>query len=181
MIHGVPVLGPVENLLKLPTNFDEILIAMPTARGADIRRVVAFCKQTGKPFRTLPGMGEMIGGKVSLKTVREVTVEDLLGREELHLDEDEIARYLRGKRVLVTGAGGSIGSELVRQIGRFRPESLALLELSEFNLFRVEMEMRQRFGDLKIVPYLADIRDMHALRWAFDEFKPPRRLPCRRL
>lgn len=172
MIHGVPVLGPVENLLNLPTEFDEVLIAMPMARGEDIRRVVALCEAVDKPFRTLPAMGEVIGGRVGLKAVREVTVEDMLGREELHLDEEQIADYLRSKRVLVTGAGGSIGSELVLQIGRFNPEALALVELSEFNLFSVEMECRQRFTDLKIVPYLADIRDMHTLMRAFEDFKP---------
>ena len=172
LIHGVPVLGPIEGLALMPKAFDEILIAMPTAKSEEMRQMVSLCERTSKPFRIVPAMGELIGGRVSLKAVRNVRVEDLLGRTELFLDQDAIALYLRGKRVLVTGAGGSIGSELVRQIGQFKPESLGLLDISEHNLFKVDLEFRQRFPELTGIPYLADIRDVNSLGRVFKEFAP---------
>jgi FlaA1/EpsC-like NDP-sugar epimerase len=120
-IHGVPVLGTVDGIEEIDVDFDEILIACPSATGAQMKRIVAACERTGKPFKTMPPLGEVIDGRVSMKMVREVSVTDVVGREEVRLEEDEIKKYLLGKRVLVTGAGGSIGSELVRQIARFRP------------------------------------------------------------
>jgi FlaA1/EpsC-like NDP-sugar epimerase len=171
-IHGVPVLGPVEEIDLLPYQFDEILIAIPSAKGEEMRRIVAACDRTGKRYRTVPGIGELIGGKVSVKAIREVTLEDLLGREEVHLDQEEIARYLSKRRILVTGAGGSIGSELVRQVSRFQPQAMALLEVNEFNLFRVEMECHQRFGDVSTSGFLVDIRDREAVGRVFREFDP---------
>ena len=107
-----------------------------------------------------------------IKTVREISFEDLLVRDEVHLDQEEIARYLRQKRVLVTGAGGSVGSELIRQICRFRPQAVALVEMNELNLYRMEMECRQRFPYVNIANYLVDIRRKEALDRAFREFKP---------
>jgi FlaA1/EpsC-like NDP-sugar epimerase len=171
-IHGVPVLGGVDDVKDLAVEFDEILIAVPSAKGDEMRRIVAACEMTGKRYRTIPGIGELIGGKLSLKTIREVTVEDLLGREEVRLDQEGIARYLKQKRVLVTGAGGSIGSELVRQICRFSPRALGLVEVSELNLFRVEMECRQRFGYVDVAGFLVDLRRKEALERAFRQFRP---------
>jgi len=144
-IHGVPVLGTVDRIEEIDVDFDEILIACPSATGAQMKRIVAACERTGKPFKTMPPLGEVIDGRVSMKMVREVSVTDLVGREEVRLEEDEIKKYLLGKRVLVTGAGGSIGSELVRQIARFRPGALALADVGEYNLYQVEMECRDRF------------------------------------
>jgi FlaA1/EpsC-like NDP-sugar epimerase len=171
-IHGVKVLGTVDQIDSFRTLFDEILIALPSTSGHQMRRIVAACKKTGKRFRTIPSIGELIDGRVSVKTVRDVTLEDLLGREEVKLDIDEISRYLHGKRVLITGAGGSIGSELVRQVSRFHPEALALVEMSEFNLFRVQMECRQRFAYVKISDFLVDIRNQESLQRIFKVFRP---------
>jgi len=171
-IHGIPVFGPVEEIPRLPSKFDEILIAIPSGKGEEMRRIVAACDRTGKRYRTVPGMGELIGGKVSVKAIREVTLEDLLGREEVRLDQEEIARYLGERRILVTGAGGSIGSELVRQVSRFQPQAMALLEVSEFNLFRVETECRQRFGEVSTSGFLVDIRDREAVGRVLHEFDP---------
>jgi FlaA1/EpsC-like NDP-sugar epimerase len=171
-IHGIPVLGPVDDLAQLPIAFDEIVIAIPSARGAQMRRIVDMCERSGKRYRTLPSVGELINGTVSIKASREVTIQDLLGREEVRIDEAEIAQYLKEKEVMVTGAGGSIGSELVRQICRFGPKSVGLIEISEYNLFRVEMECRQRFPKVDARSFLADIRDRDSLRRIFEEFKP---------
>ncbi|MFH1091951.1 MAG: nucleoside-diphosphate sugar epimerase/dehydratase, partial [Pseudomonadota bacterium] len=172
LIHGVPVLGTVDDIVDLPQDYDEILIAIPSLKREGMRKMVTLCERTGKPFRTMPGIDELIDGKVSVKRVRNVTVEDLLGRDETHLDQEEITRYLKQKRVLVTGAGGSIGSELVRQIGRFQPGPVGILDVSEFNLFSVEMEFRQRFPYLQVQAYLADIRDRQAIDQVFMEFRP---------
>lgn len=171
-IHGVKVLGTVDQIDSFRTLFDESLIALPSASGQQMRRIVAACKKTGKRFRTIPSIGELIDGRVSVKTVREVTLQDLLGREEVKLNIDEISAYLHEKRVLITGAGGSIGSELVRQVSRFHPKALALVEMSEFNLFHVEMECRQRFAYVKTSGFLVDIRDQESLQRVFKIFRP---------
>lgn len=171
-IHNVPVLGAVDEIDEISGEFDEILISIPSARGETMRRVVSLCEETGKRFRTVPGIGELIEGKVSVKTIRNVTLEDILGREEVHLDEENIRHYLHNKRIMVTGAGGSIGSELLRQICRYDPRNVALLELSEFNLFQTEMECMQRFGHIPVTGYLTDIRDRNTVNRVFAEFRP---------
>lgn len=171
-IHGIGVLGTVDDLKDLPDAYDEILIAIPTARGSEMRRIVDICKRTGKKFRTLPSIGELIEGKVSVNAIREVTLEDLIGREEVNLDQERISRFISGKRILVTGAGGSIGSELVRQIGRYRPEAIGLLDFSEYNLYQIEMDCRRRRLCEAIHPYLADIRDRELMGRIFSLFKP---------
>jgi len=173
-IHGVPVLGPVGRIMDLAYNdeFGEILIAIPSATARQMRRIVEFCDATGLKCRTTPALGELIDGKVSIKTIREVSFEDLVVRDEVQLNQEEIARYLRQKRVLVTGAGGSVGSELIRQICRFRPQAVALVEMNELNLYRMEMECRQRFPYVNTSNYLVDIRRKEALDRTFREFKP---------
>jgi FlaA1/EpsC-like NDP-sugar epimerase len=152
--------------------FDEILISIPSVKGEAIRRIVALCEKTGKRFRTIPGIWELVEGKVSIKTVRDVTLEDILNRGEVHLDEEGIKQCLEGKRVLVTGAGGSIGAELVRQAGRFNPQAVALLDFSEYNLFSLEIEFRQRFSLIPVSVFLTDIRKKDSVRQSFREFNP---------
>ena len=171
-IHGVPVLGTIEEIDRLSVVFDEILIAIPSVRGEEMRRIVTLCEKTGKRFRTIPGIGELIDGKVSIKTIREVTLADLLGREEVRLNQEEIIKYLRGRKVLITGAGGSIGSELVRQVTRFFPKAVALVDVTELNLFRIEMECRQRFESISVESFLVDIRHRESVDRVFREFNP---------
>lgn len=171
-IHGVPVVGIVNDADRIPIEFDEILIAIPSAKGEQIRKIVEACEKTGKRYRTLPSMGELIGDRLTMRAVREVRMEDILGREEVKLDREGIRRLLGGRCVLITGAGGSIGSELVRQIGAYRPKLLVLLDFSELNLFEIEMECRNNFPDLDIHACLADIRDRSALSKIFSERLP---------
>jgi len=171
-IHGVPVLGAVSDIDRVPVLFDEILIAIPSADGESMRRIVDACERTGRRYRTMPGLGELIDRRVSVQAVRDVTLADLLGREEVHLDRASIEACLKGKRILVTGAGGSIGSELVRQIGRFDPESLALVEFSEYHLFRIESEIRQKNPGLDLRSELVDVRNRPALERVFRLFRP---------
>lgn len=171
-IHGIPVLGTVEEIDRIRVAFDEILIAIPSVKGEAVRRIVTLCEKTGKRVRTIPGIWELVEGKVSIKTVRDVTLEDILNRGEIHLDEEGIRQYLEGRRILVTGAGGSIGAELVRQVGRFNPEAVALVDFSEYNLFRLEIEFRQRFSFIPVSVFLADIKKKAAVRQVFHEFSP---------
>ena len=171
-IHGVPVLGTLEDIDRSEENFDEILIAIPSGRGDKMRQIVKICERTGKPYKTVPNIGELIDGKVSVKTVRDVTIADLLHRNEVSLDRQGIKGYLHRKRILVTGAGGSIGSELVRQICRFHPEALALLDVNELNLFRVQMECEQRFAYVLTSSFLVDIRNRKDVERIFRQFHP---------
>ena len=120
----------------------------------------------------MPPIGELINGHASLKLVREVSITDIVGREEVRLDGKNIEGYLRNKRVLITGAGGSIGSELVKQISRFKPQAVGLLDFSEFNLYQVEMECKERFRDIQINTYLADLCNAHKTCRIFNDFKP---------
>ena len=171
-IHGVPVLGAIDDIEELPIQFDEILIAIPSARGDVMRRVVELCDRTGKRYRTIPKIGELIEGRISANTIREVRLEDLVGRQEVRLDPESISRFLCGKRILVTGAGGSIGSELVRQISRFQPQVVGLLDFSELNLFEIEKEFQHRLRELPTECFLTDIRDRDALQGVLERFKP---------
>jgi len=172
MIHGVEVLGTLYDIEKIQNLFDEILIAIPSATSDEMRKIVYLCESTGKRFRTVPAISELIHGNISVKTARDVTLQDLLGRKEIVLSKSKIKDFLHEKKVIITGAGGSIGSELIRQISRFHPKSLALVEMSELNLFRLEMECKQRFAYVEINSYLQDIRDKNGLRRIFNIFKP---------
>jgi len=171
-IHGIAVLGRLEQVDTFSDLFDEILIAIPKSSKENMRRIVATCETTGKRFRTVPAIGEIIDGRISVKALRDVTLQDLMGREEVRLNKTEISKYIHEKRVLITGAGGSIGSELIRQVSRFHPKRLGLLEMNELNLFRVEMECQQRFGYMNVESYLADVRDEKGVKRVFDDFQP---------
>ena len=126
LIHGVPVLGIIAEAKETVDreNIEEILIAISLATGKQMKRIVGICKQTKVKYKTIPGVGELIDGRVTIKSIRDVSYEDLLGREPVYLEKEKIGQYLKGKRVLITGAGGSIGSELCRQIVQYNPALL---------------------------------------------------------
>ena len=173
-IHGIPVLGNRNEIIKYSEQLgaQELLIAMPSISSKDMRNIVKLCEKTGIPFKTVPSMGELINGKVTIKAIRDVSYKDLLGRAPVKLDEEQIGAYLKGKRVLITGAGGSIGSELCRQVCRFSPESLILFERAESPLYEIELELREHFPDLDIIPRLADILNTRKLDRIFEETRP---------
>ena len=171
-IHSVPILGTIDELANFNIPFDEIIICLPTATNVEMRRIIAICKSVGKPYRTLPAYSELIDGKVSMKSVREVSMVDLLGRKEVELDRSSISQYIYGKRVLVTGAGGSIGSELVRNCLTFDPDLLILLDQSEHNLFKIERECEDSKHPVSFQPILGDIRDKTLLQRVFSSFNP---------
>ena len=137
-LHGVKVLGPISLLVSNQLTFDESLICIPSAKSNDMKCIVDSCKKSGKPFKTLPSLSGLIEGKVSVSQLREVSVNDLLGREEIVLDKNSIKNFILGKRIVVTGAGGSIGSELVRQCMSYNPSLLVMVDISEYNLFHIE-------------------------------------------
>ncbi len=171
-IHGVPVLGNVKSMNKLNLQYDEIYICIPTASRSQIRKIVDECKKTNKPFKILPSMSEVIEGKVSISQFREVSLIDLLGREEVKLDKRSINKFIKGKRVLVTGAGGSIGSELVRQCIKYEPSVLVMMDISELNLFEIDRELMDDDSHILFKPVLSDIRDSSVVDQVFKEFKP---------
>ena len=171
-IHGIPVLGKIEEIHSLSTPFDEILICIPTANRNQMRKIVDHSDMTKKPYRTVPTVSELIDKKVSLNVIRDVTIADLLGRQEVALNRSEISKYLFGKKVLITGAGGSIGSELVKQCIGFDPDLLILFDQSENNLFNIEnhcINIGQKIG---LHAILGDIRDPYILDSVFNSFKP---------
>ncbi len=173
-IHGVSVRGIIGDIAFVAekTGAEEVLIAIPSASAGEMRRIVSLCKQSGLRFKTVPSYGELIGGRISIKTVRDVAYRDLIGRETVKLDEHLIGGYLRGRDVLVTGAGGSIGSELCRQICRFDPKTIILFERSESPLYEIDLELRRDCHGPTIVPVLGDIRDKDHLRKVFESMRP---------
>ena len=163
--QGVPVLGGTDELTALCASYrvDEVIIAIPSASSNVMKEIVALSQAADIKFKTLPGVGSLIDGKVSVTQIRDVDMEDLLGREAARLDMGQIKEYLTGKRILVTGAGGSIGSELCRQLARFKPAQLVLFEHAETPLFHIENELRIAFPHLEIHPVIGDIRDRSRL------------------
>ena len=145
---------------------------MPSASSKEIRNLVSRCDETGTTCKIVPGMGELIDGKVTVKAIRDVAYNDLLGRESVNLDEKLIGEYLKGKRIMITGAGGSIGSELCRQVCRFSPEAIILYERAESPLYEIDMELKGQFKYVRIVPRLADILDPLQLEKAFEQENP---------
>lgn len=173
-VHGIPVLGPIRNIEQFVRKYaiDLIFIAMPSARSATMRRIVTYCEATKVPFRTLPSLSALATGCVEVNALRPVNIEDLLGRDEVCLQWDKIEGAIVGKKVLVTGGGGSIGSELCRQIMKLNPASLAIVESSEFNLYQIEQELSAKFPHTPIELALISVTDGVAVNQLFSQFQP---------
>ncbi|MCP3868346.1 MAG: polysaccharide biosynthesis protein, partial [Gammaproteobacteria bacterium] len=151
---------------------NEIIIAAPSATGKQMRCFVEACKATGVRYKTLPGIGEILDGRVSLKALRDVSFEDLLGRPAVKLDMDGILSLLKSKSILVTGAGGSIGSELCRQIARFNPGEVILYDASEESLYQIEMEFKRNVPDQQVVAVLGGVQNEPLLSRVFKKHRP---------
>ncbi len=173
-IHGVKVLGSIADAPALVERLriGQVVIAIPSAASREMRRIVDLVTPAGVPIRTMPGIEALISGEVTLNQLREVDIEDLLGREPVTLDTGSLQALLGGQVVLVTGAGGSIGSELCRQVARFSPRSLVLVERSEPALFEVHRELQGRAGAVQLVPAIADICDAGRVRALFAQHRP---------
>lgn len=173
-IHGVPVIGTLSDLAQVleRQKVDEVVIAIPSAPGRVVRVIADIARLKGVPFRTMPGIYELLGGKVSVSRLREVDISDLLRREPLQVNEGIVGEALSGRVVLVTGAGGSIGRELCRQIARWGPKLLILLGHGENSIFETLLELRESFPTLNLQPIIADVRDRPRLEVVFNEFRP---------
>lgn len=173
-IHGVPVIGNIDQLdtLAKEHEVDEMLIAIACSTRKEMRRIVDACEKTGLTFKTIPGVGELIDGRLTVNSIREVGYEDLMGRKPVSLEMEKIANYLKDKTILMTGAGGSIGSELCRQAARYFPKNLILLDCTENNLFEIEMELSRDFAYLRYTPVLANVLNQEVLRKVFLKYRP---------
>lgn len=173
-IHGVPVVGTLPDIGKVLEHkkVDEVIIAIPTSSGKVVRLIADVCRLRSVPFRTMPGIYELIGGKVSINRLREVDITDLLRRQPTHMHEELIGETLANKVVLVTGAGGSIGRELCRQIIRWEPSRLILLGHGENSIFESLLELRESTSSIPMVPVIADVRDGDRIQNIFGIHKP---------
>jgi FlaA1/EpsC-like NDP-sugar epimerase len=173
-LQGVPVLGTLEDLPRVAREVaaEMLLIAMPSASNQQMQRVVQLCEHTGLSFRTVPRLQDVVEGRSSFNELKEVAIEDLLGREPVLLDWTAIRGELSGRRVLISGGGGSIGAELCRQVARLGAGSLGVIEQSEFNLYRIEQELRREFPDLILHPVLGDCSDPAVSERAMAQLRP---------
>lgn len=174
LFYGVPVIGTQDDLEKvcLRHGIDLVIVAQSSVSPRELRDIASFCKRQGIVSKILPALGDIIDGRVSLEQCRAVQLEDLLGRPPVRLDIQEINAYLHGKSILVTGAAGSIGSEICRQVASFDPSHLVLFENAETPLFHLENELRDKFPHLSIFASLSDIRDMERVSQVFEKYRP---------
>ncbi|KAJ49418.1 FlaA1/EpsC-like NDP-sugar epimerase [Clostridium tetanomorphum] len=174
LISGVKVIGGRENIKAIceEKSVEEIILAIPSADVEIKRAIINICKDTNAKLKTLPGIYEIIDGKVSINKVRDVSIEDLLGREEVKLNSDNINKYIKDKVILVTGGGGSIGSELCRQIAKFNPKKLLILDIYENNAYDLQMELNYNYPNLNKEVIIASIRDEKRLNDIFSKYKP---------
>jgi FlaA1/EpsC-like NDP-sugar epimerase len=173
-IHGIPVLGTTEQLPGIceKHKIEEVAIAMPSASHQQLRRVVQICQGTKVRFRMVPSITDIASGKLNVSQIRDVDIDDLLGREVVELDLEMIRNFLTDKVLLVTGAGGSIGSEMCRQVCQFKPKLLLLIEQAENPLFYIERELKDRFPDVPIKAIVRNITDRERIEQVFCKYKP---------
>jgi FlaA1/EpsC-like NDP-sugar epimerase len=174
VIQGVKVLGTTQDLPRLAQelNIDHVVISIAQASRQDFKRVLDICNKIPIKARVIPGIYEILQDKLKISRIRDVEIEDLLGRETVQLDEKSLHEFLAGKTILVSGAGGSIGSELARQVARFNPAQLLLVERAEFALFNIDRELRGNFPDLPIYPLVGDVGDEARMRSIFASYRP---------
>lgn len=173
-INGVKILGTTDDIPRLVTKYsiDEILIAMPAAPKAQVKRVYEICETTKKKVKTLPGIYQIVSGDASVTALRPVQIQDLLGRDQIKVNLDEIMGYIEDRVVLVTGGGGSIGSELCRQIATHNPKQLIILDIYENNAYDIEQELKRNHSELNLLVLIASIRDIGKMEDVFEKYHP---------
>ena len=174
IINGIPIEGGREDIPKLVEKhgIDEIYIALPSAKSKDRRDMINICQETGAKVKTLPAIYQLVNGEVSVTQLREVSIEDLLGRDQIQYNVDEVAAYIKGKVVLVTGGGGSIGSELCRQIIKQDPKMLVVLDIYENTAYDLQQELKYHYPDKDIRFVIGSVRDLHRLDVIFEKYHP---------
>ncbi|MFN3699333.1 MAG: polysaccharide biosynthesis protein [Dictyoglomus sp.] len=173
-IHGVKVLGPIRSLPNIvkELRIQEVIISIPSASVSLIREIVSMASKLKIPVKILPGIWELIDGRVSISKIRNVKIEDLLERDVINLDSKKIEEYIRDKKILVTGAGGSIGSEICRQVASYSPQKIILVGRGENSIFNIDLELRRNFPNIKVKPYIADIKDRDRILYIFSHERP---------
>ncbi|MBQ9926676.1 MAG: polysaccharide biosynthesis protein [Lachnospiraceae bacterium] len=173
-IQGIKVVGGRDKIIECADIFgiDEIIVAMPSISRAELSEILDICKETNCKLRSLPGMYQLVNGEVSISKLRDVEVEDLLGRDPIEVDLDSILGYVKGKRVMVTGGGGSIGSELCRQIASHQPAQLIIVDIYENSVYDVQQELMTNYPDLKLDVLIASVRNTNRVNWIFEHYKP---------
>ena len=174
-MEGVPVVGGRDSIMKAVDKYriDQILLAIPTASPKDKRDILNICKETHCELKSLPGIYQLANGEVSLSRMKAVAVEDLLGREPIKVNMEEIFQYIWGKTILVTGGGGSIGSELCRQIAGHEPKQLIIFDVYENNAYDIEQELKRKYKDkLNLVVLIGSVRDSRRINMVFEKYKP---------
>lgn len=173
-MYNVPIVGGRDSIMENVKKYhiDEILFAIPTARAEERRDILNICKETGCELKSLPGIYQLANGEVSLSKMKAVAVEELLGRDPIKVDLEEIFRYLRGKTILVTGGGGSIGSELCRQIAGHEPKQLILFDIYENSVYDIEQELKRKYPNLNLTALIGSVRDSRRINQVFETYHP---------
>ena len=173
-VDGVPIVGGRDAILESVEKYkiDKIYIAIPSASATQKRDLLAICKETDCELKQLPGIYQLVNGQVSVTSLKNVSVEDLLGREPIKADMTEVFQFIHGKRVMVTGGGGSIGSELARQIAAHGPELLLLFDFYENNVYDIQLELKEKYPDLNLVVLIGSVRDSRKVFEVFDRYRP---------
>ncbi|QHQ61132.1 polysaccharide biosynthesis protein [Anaerocolumna sedimenticola] len=173
-IQGVKVVGGRDKIIEAAEKYDitDIFIAMPSASRKVIKKILEICKETGCVLKILPGMYQIINEEVSITRLRDVEIEDLLGREPVNIDMEGIMSYVKGKVIMVTGGGGSIGSELCRQIVKHKPRQLIIVDIYENNAYFIQQELKSEYPDLDLVVLIASVRNSNRMNWIMEHYKP---------
>ncbi|MDD6528174.1 MAG: nucleoside-diphosphate sugar epimerase/dehydratase [Oscillospiraceae bacterium] len=173
-LNGVKVVGGREKIVESceKYNVEEIIVAMPTATALQKREIVNICQKTNCQIMTLPGIYQLANGEVDIQKIRKVDVEDLLGRDSIRINLDEISGYIKNKTVLVTGGGGSIGSELCRQISKYEPKELIIFDIYENNAYQIQQELRRSYPDLNLTVLIGSVRDRERVNDLFAKYRP---------
>lgn len=174
LLNGVPIAGSREDIPELVKEYqvDEIYIAIPSASAKDRKNIIEICRKTGCNIKTLPGIYQLINGEVNISKLRNVEIEDLLGREPIRVNLDEIMGYVTGKVVLVTGGGGSIGSELCRQIASHNPKQLIIFDIYENTTYSIQLELKEKYPELDLVVLIGSVQNTHRIESIFEQYHP---------
>ena len=173
-LRGIKIMGGRADICRLAEELaiDEIIVAMPSAPQSEVREILNICKETDCELKVLPGLYQMIKGEVSISKLRKVEIEDLLGRDPIRIQLDEIMGYVAGKVVLITGGGGSIGSELCRQVAAHDPKQLIIVDIYENNAYDIQQELKDRFPELNLVVLIGSVRNTHRINSIFEKYRP---------